>query len=417
MGSGSLTFIGVAGAAATVYALQVAMGRMLPIADYSLYAALAGIFNMVAVPLSAVLLVVTRAVALEAGLGDAVGATAVRRQAVRELAIGGTTLVLVGVATSGLLAAPLGSPSPLPVAAMWVAVGVNVYLALGLALLQGAHRFVHLTAANLASAGARLVACIALVALGFGVVGAMAGIALACAIGAVAVWWALGPAPAPAPPPRRTHSLLLSRSALVLAGSNVAFIAMSQFDYVLVRVFLAPEQASQYAAAAVLAKSVLWLPVGIVIALFPMVASEAAASRPIRHLLRQGLIMAAVTSGALAVVLALGAGLWIRLLYGPKFEAAAPYLAWLSLAYFPMAIVLVVDNHQLALHRARFILAYAGVAAAEVIALALPGATPERLVSVIVAGSLICLAWALWIVVGQLRAGADKAPAGSLSRS
>ncbi len=393
------------------------MGRMLPVADYSLYAALAGIFNMVAVPLSAVLLVVTRAVALEAGRKDAGGATAVRHQAVRELTIGGTAVVLVGIATSGFLATSLGSPSPWPVAAMWVAVGVNVSLALGLALLQGAHRFAHLTAANLASAGARLIACIALVALGLGVVGAMAGIALACAIGAVAVWWALGPASASERPLRPTHGLLLSRGALVLAVSNLAFIAMSQFDYVLVRVFLDPEQASQYAAGAVLAKSVLWLPVGIVIALFPMVASEAAASRPIRHLLRQGLLMAAVTSGALAAVLALGAGFWIRLLYGPRFDAAAPYLAWLSLAYLPMAIVLVVDNHQLALHRARFILAYAGVALAEVLALALPGATLDRLVAVIVAGSLLCLAWALWIVAGQLRAGTDEEAGSRLSRS
>jgi hypothetical protein len=83
--------------------------------------------------------------------------------------------------------------------------------------------------------------------------------------------------------------------------------------------------------------------------------------------------------------------------------------------------VLVVDNYQLALHRARFILAYALVAVAEVVALALPGASPERLIAVIVVGSFGCLAWALWVVAGQLR-GADgatssQAPADGLSRS
>jgi O-antigen/teichoic acid export membrane protein len=323
-------------------------------------------------------------------------------------------VVIAGVATSGIVAGPLGSPSPWPIVAMWIAIGVNVALALGLSLLQGAHRFMHLSAGSLASAGARLLMCVALVAAGFGVVGAMAGIAIASGVGALAVWLALGRWPAPGDSNAPQHGLLLSRDAVVLALSNLSFVAMTQFDYVLARVFLPAEQASQYAAASMLAKSVLWLPVGIVIAMFPMVASEAAALRPSRHLLVRGLWMAALTSGALAAILAIGAGVWVKFFYGPRFEPAAPYLAVLALAYLPMAIALVVDNYQLALHRARFIAAYAAVAVAEVVALALPSASPERLIAVLVGGSFLCLAWAVWIVREQLRAGATQ---GKVSRS
>jgi O-antigen/teichoic acid export membrane protein len=190
---------------------------------------------------------------------------------------------------------------------------------------------------------------------------------------------------------------------MALAISNLAFVALTQFDYILVRVFCSAEQASQYAAAAVLAKSVLWLPVGIVIALFPTVASHAARSRTSRHLLFQSLGMALITSGLVAGALAAGAGVWIRLLYGPKFAEAAPYLGWLSLIYLPMALVLVVDNYQLALHRARFIALYALGVLAEVLAFLVPGGTPQRLVTVLAVASGACLLWALWIVVEQLR--------------
>ncbi len=394
--------------------MQAAMGRMLPVADYSLFAALTGIFNTVAVPLSAMLLVVARAIALAAGRGDMPAMTAVRGRAVRELTIGSVLMVIAGIATSGVVAGPLGSPSPWPIVAMWIAIGVNVALALGLALLQGAQRFTHLSAGSLASAAARLLACVALVAAGFGVVGAMAGIAVASGVGALAVWLALGRWPAPGESSASQHGLLLSRGAVVLALSNLSFVAMTQFDYVLARVFLPAEQASHYAAASVLAKSVLWLPVGIIIAMFPMVASEAAASRPSRHLLVRGLWMTTLTSGALATILAIGAGVWVQFFYGPRFEQAAPYLAVLALAYLPMAVVLVVDNYQLALHRARFIKAYATVAVAEVVALVLPGASPERLIAVLVGGSLMCLVWALWIIREQLRAGVAQ---GHVSRS
>ena len=212
--SGALTFAGVAGAAATVYVLQVAMGRMLPVTDYSLYAALSGIFNMVAVPLSAVLLVVTRAAALAAGRGDSGEVAAVRHQAVRELTIGGAAALVLGIAASGLLAGALGSSSPWPVVVMWIAVAANVALALGLALLQGAHRFMPLTVANFASAIVRLVSSLALVSMGFGVAGTMAGAALACGLGSIAVWVALGPSPASE---ARRHQQTLSQEVVARA--------------------------------------------------------------------------------------------------------------------------------------------------------------------------------------------------------
>jgi O-antigen/teichoic acid export membrane protein len=241
--------------------------------------------------------------------------------------------------------------------------------------------------------------CAVFVAVGFGVTGSMAGLLASGVIGAAAFWIGIEHDLPRRLNDRSTRRLFASREGMLLAASNLAFIALTQADYIIVRVFCSPEQAGLYSAGAVLAKAVLWLPVGITIALFPTVASHHARGEHSRHVLLQALGMATLTSGALAVVLALGADLWISLLYGPEYAGAAVYLRWLSLIYLPLALVLVVDNYQLALGRARFLLLYALGAAAQIVAFAATGSSdPTLLVWILAAASAACLAWGVWVV-------------------
>ena len=406
-------FVGNTLAGVFVYALQVAMGRMLEVTDYSLFTALMGIFNVTALPLTALLLVVTRNVALELGRDRPERAGAVRAQAVRELGIGGGALVLVALALSDPVSSLLDSPSVLPVVLLWLAVGVNLFTALGSSTLQGMQRFPQLATVSAGISAGRLGICVALVAAGFGIAGSMTGLLASVAIGGVAAWVLVDHGLPRRFNDRSKRKLFASREAAILAGSNLAFIALTQVDYIIVRIFCTPEQASLYSAGAVLAKSVLWLPVGIAIALFPTVASHHARGERSRHVLFQALGMAAITSGLLAGVLAVGAGFWIHLLYGEAYVGAAAYLRWLSLIYLPLALVLVVDNYQLALGRARFLWLYGLGAAAQTIAFATSGSTsPNLLVWILAASSAACFAWGVWVVLSGQRAlepGSSKA--------
>lgn len=418
--AGLLLFVANTVAGVLTYGLQIAMARLLPIEEFGLFAALLGIFNLIAIPLTAALVAVTRALSRARGESNVAAISSIPLQAARELTFAIGILVGIGILFTGHIAGLLNAASIAWVLLLWLAIAANAASALGLAVLQGLQRFPGFGALTVANAALRLLVCVVAVAAGLGVGGAVTGFAVAALVGGLIGGTVLRRVARGGRRNLHRSALLTTRHALLLTISNLAFVAMTQFDFILARMFLPAEQASEYAAASVLAKSVLWLPVGIVVALFPMVASEAAARRSSRHLLRQGLLMAAVASGALALVLAIGAGFWMRLLYGPRFDAAASYLTWLSLAYFPLAIVLVVDNHQLALHRARFIVAYTLVAVTEVAALALPGATPERLINVIVVGSLACFAWAVWIVLGQRQADAASpvaTPRNDLTRS
>jgi O-antigen/teichoic acid export membrane protein len=392
------------------YALQISMGRMLSTQYYGLFAALVGMFNIATMPLTALFAVITRSVAREFGRRDIQAVARIQRQAMRELALGGAAILSVAFLSAGVLAALLGSVSLWPVLMLWAAVGVNALYVLWGAVLQGIQRFLALATINTGMNALKLLSCVVLVELGFGVSGAVLGLLAAAVAGGAATWIVLGRRVPRSAGPGTVQPLLRSKSAVALAVSNLAFVGMTQFDYIIVRVFSPAGEAGLYAAAAVLAKSVLWLPVGIVVVLFPTVASAAGNRARSRHLLYVSLGMALVTSGGLAVVLAAGADTWMRVLYGPSFAGAAVYLRWLSLIYVPMALVLIVDNYNLAMNRARFIPFYALAIAAEVVTFSFPGGTPTRLVWVLAFASMACLLWATWILIDRRSAPDTEEP-------
>jgi O-antigen/teichoic acid export membrane protein len=410
-------FVGNTTAGVFVYVLQVAMGRMLSVSDYSLFTALFGVFNIAVVPITSILLLVTRKVALEAGAGRLQAAAAVRTQAVRELVLAGSVAILAAILLSKPLAALVGAASVVPVILLWLAVGASMSNALGAAILQGLHRFRTLGIVTAGIPLLRLGLCAGLVAFGFGMGGAMGGLLLSLIVGSAVAWVMVERALPRRASDHSKRALLASREALFLAVNSLAFVALTQIDYIVVRVFCTPDQASFYSAGAVLAKSVLWLPVGIAIALIPAVASHQARSKSSLHLLRQSLGMALLASGVLAVILAVGADFWVSFLYGPHYAPAAVYLRWLSLIYLPIALVLMVDNYFLALKRARFIAIYAGGAALQLAVFLVPGGNPVRLVWALAASSIACGARAAWVVSSAARQHANATDATNRARS
>ena len=408
--AGLLMFVSNTGAGVIVYALQVVMGRLLNVADYGLFTALFGVFNIAAVPLAAILLVVIRNVAVELSAGHPTTAAAVRDQAVRETTVGGTVLVVAAVAVSPLLAAALGAPSWLPVVLLWLAVGANLSMALAGAILQGAQRFETIAIVNLATPLLRLALCASFVAAGWGMTGAMGGVLVSAVAGSAAFWLAVDRRLPRHGGDGTTRALFRSSETLRLAANSLAFVALTQIDYVVVRVFCTPDQAGTYSAGAVLAKAVLWLPVGITLALVPTVAWQARSPSHGRHLLGQATLMALAVSGALALVLAVGAPFWTRTLYGPEYAGSAVYLRWLSVIYLPLAIVMVVDNYFLALRRVRFVWFYLTGAVLQVAVFLVTGvtATPKRLVVALAIASGACAIRAAWVARSTRPGPADQ---------
>jgi O-antigen/teichoic acid export membrane protein len=153
--------------------------------------------------------------------------------------------------------------------------------------------------------------------------------------------------------------------------ATLFFMMLTYVDMILVKHYFAPEDAGIYATAEVLGKIVIYLPVSIVLALFPLVAESHALNQDSFHMLDKGLLYTGVISATTAFIFFLFPELSISTLFGNKYLAAAPLLRLFSLAMVPLALINIIMYFNLARDRTAFIYSFIGFSILEVILIAL----------------------------------------------
>jgi O-antigen/teichoic acid export membrane protein len=260
------------------------------------------------------------------------------------------------------------------------------------AFLQGLQRFAWLSTSSAVAILFKIVLAATLVWWGYGLAGALGGIILT----AVATWLiTYGAIRRPLrqgrdQPYRSEH--LSFKGALPVLAANAAFAAMTQLDMVVVNHYFSAHDAGLYAAASVLGKAVLYLPGGIAMALFPMVAENNARDESSAHLLLQavGLTALLCTVGALAYFVL---GEWIIVLfYGEGYRGAGPILRYFGFAILPMALVLVAEHFLIAKGRVLFAYLFVVIAPLQLTAIYLWHPTLQAVLVVMgVSGLLLSL--------------------------
>ena len=224
------------------------------------------------------------------------------------------------------------------------------------AVLQGTQKFFFFALMTILSVASKIIICLILVKIGLGVLGALSGVLLS----SVFIWV--------------TNCLYIQRSYrttkirknssiedwysfkrfLPVLFANVAFLSMTQLDLVIVNSMFDPLTASSYAAAAVLGKAVLYLPGGVVLALFPIVAANHAASLSTFKLFNLAAIGTLLGCSLLALFYFCFSSLIIEMFYGEKFRFAADVLKWYGFAILPMSMVMVAEHFLIAKGRMLF---------------------------------------------------------------
>jgi len=376
----------VANGAAVV--VTVALARLLSNRAYGSLNQLTGLFLVISMPGSAVLVAVVRRVTAWRGAG---AAHLVQRWARRVHRQGTIAVVVFGVvvlAVGPSLAASLKQPGPVGLEAMMLAGAVWVLLCLDRGLLQ-AHRNYRSLAANLMlEGGARAVAMIALVAAGFGVAGAGIGVLIAelvtathARIRADAVWAAevrREPAPAEpaasvAPAASAPHSTVLSRwrgvfrrdeslrapgshrreivTDLWMAAVALAMVAVLQNIDVIVVGRDAPRLSGSYAAVSVAAKALVFGAVALGGYLLPEAAIR---WRQGGHALRQMAItlsLLAVPAVILLVISVAAPRLLITVVFRARYLGAANAMAPLVVAMIFLSLTVILTMYLLAVGR------------------------------------------------------------------
>ncbi len=362
-------FAGTLGAGGLGYVFQVLMGRMLSTTDYGLFSAMMALFAIFSAPLGTLMLVISRKVSAYRAAQEVGSIRHFYRSIFARTAVLGAVLVAISLLFAPYLQTYLRSPSVIPVYLLGVLLLVTFPTVINDAYLQAHQRFSWLSASTTLRVLLKIVFSVALVWMGWGVAGALGGAVLASGAAALITYFPLhrqlteGRGKA-----FQTAHVSLGPSMPVLVA-NVAFAVMTQLDMVLVNYYFPAHEASLYAAASILGKAVMYLPSGIAMALFPMVAENHARKRSSAHLLLQavGFTLLLCSMGALFYFLA-GEPL-VVLLYGESYRDAGVVLKYFGFAILPMALVLVAEYFLIAKGRVVFAYLFTAVAPLQVFAI------------------------------------------------
>jgi O-antigen/teichoic acid export membrane protein len=256
-----------------------------------------------------------------------------------------------------------GAAATVPTALLWL------LLSLERGALQGVHAYKPVAWSLVLEAGGRVVSGLALVALGLGVTGAYLGTPLSMGVAAAALVWISrrkfgAPRAAAVGPARRLRELLGGAWPAVLALFLVA--VLQNIDVVLVKRQIGGEAAGAYAAAAVAAKAIIWVAIGVGLWLLPEATRRMDRGEDPRPVLMKALSVVGALALPMLALYAVVPSTVLRLAFGGETEQAADALFVLGVAMTLLAAGYLCVQYMLALGRLSFLYALGAVAVAEV---------------------------------------------------
>jgi O-antigen/teichoic acid export membrane protein len=227
------------------------------------------------------------------------------------------------------------------------------------AYLQGAQSFAPLMIFSASATLLKLIVGIGLVWAGFGVRGGLWGF-IACPLsmmvaGYFAVSYCLGrnnrmgekDPPVPMSP---IYSYCLPVGLML-----ISFALLTNVDVTLVKKYFSPLEAGYYSVAQMAGKIILFLPGAVSFVVFPKAASAHARRSPSFHLLKKGLIAAALICGAGTIVCLLFPARVLGLLAGKTSAESVALVPWFATAMSMYALVWVAATYNLSINNVRFI--------------------------------------------------------------
>jgi len=402
---------GLAGAvmAANVIALvfTIVFARVLESDGYGSLAALVSAFLILSVPGSALQMTVAREVSRGVAAGDRHPAAGVWGwlATLGGIALGVTLASILArdwlAAAIGVDELPWAAAATLPAGCLWLILSVQR------GALQGLQRYRLVGASVVIEAAARLLAGLALVGAGLGVTGAFLG--TAASLLGVAIVLAI-PLLRAAGPHHEHHERplreLVGRAWAPVAGLSLIAV-LQNIDVIVVKHVAEESAAGAYAAAAVVAKGIIWLAVGLGLYLLPEAARRTRMGIDARPVLVRTLALTALTAVPAFLLYSVAARPLLVAVFGEEYGQAAGALPWLALAMSLLACAYLSVQYLLALERANFLWALAVAALLEPLLLQATG-TRLTAIALTLLGLQVVLASAV-LVLGFRSAAAPRA--------
>jgi O-antigen/teichoic acid export membrane protein len=364
--------LGAAAIAQNVLALAftIVFARLLGASGYGSLAVLVSAYIILMVPGSALQIAVARDVSGDLAADAAHAGAGIRRWLAR--------LVLATLAVA-VAAIPLRSAigALINVDDLWGAAAVPVTAMLWVILcvergaLQGFRRYRPVALSMVGDASTRILFGLLLFAIGLDVTGAFLGAALAFAAMSLALLVPLR-RELPARELDDHHEAplrdLFARTRAPVIALTL-LLALQELHVIIVKHEASGDAAGSYAVAAVAAKAIVWIAVGLGMYLVPEAARRASRGEDARPVLRRTLGLIAAAGIPMVLIYAVAGRPLLETVFGEDLTLASDALPWLGLAMVLLACSYLSVQYLLALGRWRFIMLLAVAVVVEVVAL------------------------------------------------
>jgi O-antigen/teichoic acid export membrane protein len=368
----------------------IVFARVLGASGYGSLAALVSAFIILMVPGSALQIATAREVSRAVASGSSVAGAGVRVWLGR-LALATLVVAAAAIPLREVIAAIVNVDEEWAAAAVPVTCMLWTMLSVERGALQGFGDYRTVGMSMVGEAGSRLVFGLLLVAAGLDVTGAFLGSAASLiAVGVVLA------GPLHRRLPARHAGAAAARLRDLLAGARAPVVgltllfALQEVHVIVVKHEVSGDTAGSYAVAAVAAKAVIWVAVGLGLYLLPEASRRARTGIDARPILARTLALIACFGVPMVLIFAVGAEPLLKAVFGEDLTEAAGALPWLGLAMTLLACSYLAVQYLLALGRSSFIWVLGCAVVLEVALLAGIGANLERVALALFALQLVC---------------------------
>ena len=339
------------------YLFNLAAGRLLTPAEFSIVVALAAIGQILVVGSRVIQTVVTRFIsrfeAQEKGGGRT---TSFFHSMFRAAWRWGALALIIALLLSYPVAKFLNIEQIGPVLALAVATMFMVVRPVVGGTLQGIQRFGALGSVQVIQAAARLILGVFLILLGWGAFGAVVALPVASALALIFGWFVLRRA---LPAAKGTHhgvkiGDLFHYSSFAAIGL-IGFALLINMDAILVRRFFDPDQAGNYSAAITLGKVIQFFPLAIIMLLFPKAAQRYDSHRDPAKVLAPAMAAVIIVCGGIALIYFLFGDAIVEFTLGAEYEVDGQLLGLVGLAMLLLSLSNVWLNYFLSTERTHFV--------------------------------------------------------------
>ncbi len=335
----------------------IVFARLLGASGYGTLGALISTFIILQVPGSALQISVAREVSRGIAAGDPnPGAGVVR--ALRQLLAFAVAVTAIGFLARDLIAAAIGvdaewaAAAALPTGCLWLLLSVER------GALQGFQRYRVVGFSLIGEGAARLVFGLLFYAIGAGVTGVFLGTAASVAAVSLALIFPLRAqlargAAAVAAPARWLRDLI-ARTWAPATGLLLLFI-LQEIHVIVIKHEAPDDAAGSWAAAAVAAKAIIWVAIGLGLYLLPEAARRSRQGEDARPVLIRTLVLIAIFATPMVLLYAVAAEPLLSTVFGDEFTEASGALPWLGLAMALLACAYLSVQYLLALGHSRFL--------------------------------------------------------------